>query len=100
MRREEPYRIGDCRLVKRLEELLAAKTSLEIEVTAALHEYGKRRVALARAGKPLAGPLAEPLAIDQHARDSIARREQLARDHHEADERALRDGRTRALLSG
>jgi hypothetical protein len=97
--RDQLDKIGDGRLVQQIEEALSTKRALEIELTAMLDEYGRRRVRLARAGKKPSGALAEPLAIDDHTRTSIARREQLAADHYEADQAAQRDPRTRTMLA-
>src|SRR5436190_22826616 len=99
MRPDDLERVGDSRLVQRLEESLANRRALDIEIRAMLDEYGKRRVRLARAGKKPSGALAEPLAIDEHNRSSIRRREQLAADHYEADQAAQRDPRTRTILA-
>ena|SRR5205809_4479045 len=98
MRREELERVGDSRLVQRLEESLTNRRALDIEITAMLDEYGRRRVRLARAGKKPSGALAQPLAIDEHARSSIARREQVAAQNAECDAQARRDPFTRTML--
>jgi hypothetical protein len=90
--------IGNARLVKRIEEFLSTKNAIEVELTAMLAEYGKRRLAIVRAGKEVTGPLAEPLAMDPQTRASLIRREQVAVQNAACDAQAMKDGRTRALL--
>jgi hypothetical protein len=97
--RENLERIGDARLVKRIEEFLSTKNALEIELAAMLSEYAKRRIAFVRAGKEVAGPLAEPLALSHDVRTSMARREAVAAQNAQSDADAMRDPRTRQLLT-
>lgn len=99
MRREEFDRIGDGRLVKRLEELLAAKHATELELAKTIAEYGKRRAAVRRSGKEITGELAKPLAIDQQTRESLIRREQNAAQHAECDAQAMRDPLYRTMIN-
>jgi hypothetical protein len=99
MRREDLDRVGDATLVKRLSELLAAKNAIEIELTATTFEYVKRRAAVVRSGGVIGGALAEPLALPDNVRAAMARREQLAEAHHEADVALERDPIARKLLA-
>jgi hypothetical protein len=85
--------------MRRLSELLDAKRAIENELAPTLAEYAKRRVAVVRSGKQVTGPLDEVVAIDPQTRASLLRREQVAAQHRECDEAAMRDGRTQALLN-
>jgi hypothetical protein len=97
--RTDISKIGDKQLVQRIEEFLDNKRAIEIKLTELVAEYGRRRIAVVRAGETLTGPLAEPLALSEHTRNSLLRREQVAAQHHEADQDVLRDPRTPNLVS-
>jgi hypothetical protein len=93
-----PDSADDKWLLQRISELVSTRAAIERELAACVNEYSRRRISLARAGKPIQGPLAEPIAPSEGFQLDQARRESLAAQHFEADEEARRNPHTSALF--
>jgi hypothetical protein len=94
----EPDRADDKALLGRIKELVLARSALERELAACVNVYSQRRLKLARAGEPITGALAQPIAPSNTFQADQARREELARQHHENDQAARRDPSTASLF--